>query len=533
MTDPSPKSLEDLAAVARALGARDVPGLSEAEGKLLRGVAWKRPDRRMIASYRRLIRDGQDPLGEAFCRLRAAVERRPLGATYTPDSIVTSMVDWAADFAKPARVIDPGTGSARFAMAAARRFPRAHILGAEVDPLAALLARANLATSGFAKRSRVELVDYRKLRVEEMGGRTLFLGNPPYVRHHQIEVAWKKWLSRVASDRGLEASQLAGLHVHFFLATAVHGRPGDFGAFITSSEWLDVNYGALVRALLLDGLGGEAVHLLDPTVMPFDGVATTGVITCFNLESRAMSVRLKRHKSVNDLGALSGGRPVSKQRLAEARRWTPLLRASPKLPEGFVELGELCRVHRGAVTGANRIWVTHAMDTSLPSEVLFPSVTKAKELFQAGSELASLDHLRRVIDLPEDLDVFEPDDRKHVEAFIRKAKKAGAADGYIARNRKAWWSVGLRIPAPILTTYMARRPPAFVMNTAEARHINIAHGLYPRVDMNTQQLTSLADALRNSVQQAQGRTYAGGLTKFEPKEVERLPVPAFDFSISS
>jgi hypothetical protein len=85
--------------------------------------------------------------------------------------------------------------------------------------------------------------------------------------------------------------------------------------------------------------------------------------------------------------------------------------------------------------------------------------------------------------------------------------------------------VGLREPAPILATYMARRPPAFTRNLAGARHINIAHGLYPRVDLPDDAVERLLAALRRSVTVHDGRTYAGGLTKFEPREMERLPVP--------
>jgi hypothetical protein len=72
---------------------------------------------------------------------------------------------------------------------------------------------------------------------------------------------------------------------------------------------------------------------------------------------------------------------------------------------------------------------------------------------------------------------------------------------------------------------MARRPPAFVRNLAQARHINIAHGLYPRDDLSTDCLDVLAAYLGHSVSTDEGRTYAGGLTKFEPKEMERLLVP--------
>ena len=72
---------------------------------------------------------------------------------------------------------------------------------------------------------------------------------------------------------------------------------------------------------------------------------------------------------------------------------------------------------------------------------------------------------------------------------------------------------------------MARRPPAFVRNVAHARHINIAHGIYPRMPLSPQILDRLALLLSSTVSVTEGRTYAGGLTKFEPKEMERILIP--------
>jgi hypothetical protein len=180
------------------------------------------------------------------------------------------------------------------------------------------------------------------------------------------------------------------------------------------------------------------------------------------------------------------------------------------------------------VTGANKVWISGEHTSELPERVLFPSVTKARELIAAGKVLDHSSHLRKVVDLPENLDAFDGEDRRAINRFLKLAQKGGADKGYIASHRRAWWSVGLRKAAPILATYMARRPPAFVRNLADARHINIAHGLYPRESLSEAQLRTLVDYLSVEISVIDGRTYAGGLTKFEPGEMERLFVPGLE-----
>lgn len=512
----------ELAALAVALGARNVSGWSPQECALAGTLPAAST---AVATATDAIRRGEDPLGETFCRLSSPAERRPLGATYTPASIVSAMLAWAAEHVCPARVIDPGAGSARFLVAAGRRFPNARLVAVEVDPLAAILARGHLAAAGFAARSTVIVGDYRELTLPPVAGPTLFLGNPPYVRHHLPEREWKTWLVKTARLYGLAASQLAGLHAYFFLATANYGRPGDVGVLISAGEWLDVNYGQLIRELLLGVLGVKTIQVIEPTAAPFPGVATSAVITGFEVGSRPPLIGMRRVSALPDLGSLPSALQLRRELLETARRWTPLTRTAPTKPAGYVELGELCRVHRGQVTGANRIWIAGLHAAELPAAVLFPTVTKARELFAAAGALTDAAGLRQVIDLPPDLDSFNQDERGRIDRFLRLAKSLGADTGFVAQHRKAWWAVGLREPAPILATYMARRPPAFVLNAVNARHINIAHGLYPRDALTPAALHALAVYLSSSVTIAHGRMYAGGLTKFEPKEMERLLVP--------
>ena len=545
----------DLAAICAALGARSVAGWTSRENALAASAPAIAP--RRLDAIRASLQRGEDPLGEAFCAMRSPVARRPMGATYTPREMIDAMVDWArASMPRvPARVVDPGTGSGRFLVAAGRAFPRARLVGVEIDPLAAMMARASLAANGMAGRSAVIVADYRD--IELPGDRpTLFLGNPPYVRHHDIPACWKDWLAATAARHGLSASGLAGLHVHFFLATLGHALPGDAGAFVTSAEWLDVNYGQLARDLLSGPLGAVRIDVIEPTAQAFADAQATAAITCFRVGTNTPSVLLRRVQSLAELAPLRDGHRVNRLVLAASDRWTPLLSEppgpksqkrparsarsprSPRSPRSarsprdpddepgdLVELGELCAVHRGQVTGANRIWIADQATPSLPASVLFPTVTRARELFAAGGALVDDAALRRVIDLPAEFDHMSAAERRAVERFLRWAQKHGAHLGYVARHRSPWWSVRLREPPPILATYMARRPPAFVRNRVRARYLNIAHGLYPRQPLSDACLDALAAYLSASVDPGQGRTYAGGLTKFEPREMERLLVP--------
>lgn len=523
----------DLIRLAVGLGARTIGGpLTPSEVDLVEmaEALGKKPSEEFVAETAEQIRDGADPLGDWFYTLRSAEERRSAGAVYTPAELVGPMVQWVSE-QDPKRVVDAGAGSGRFSVAIARKAPETQLVAVELDPVATLMTRGSLA----ALRIRSALVlqtDYTRLSLPAVTGRTAFVGNPPYVRHHQLTPTAKEWAQKVAARLGHTVSGLAGLHAHFFLATATMGRSGDVGCFVTSAEWLDVNYGSIVRQLLLGRLGGEAVHVVEPQAMPFEGTATTAVVVNFHLGEQPHSVRFRPVASLGDLGDLgTTGEPVARERLVEASRWSPFVRTRHQVPEGYIELGELCRVHRGTVTGSNATWVRRG-DIELPESVLFPAVTKARELFDARDVLTDPSGLCRVIDIPVELDELRPYERKLVDCFIRQARRASVHKGYIATHRRAWWSVGLRAPAPILATYMARRPPAFVRNAAEVRHINIAHGLYPRQELPEHALQRLAQCLRESISLSQGRTYAGGLTKFEPKEMERLPVPDLDSLLS-
>ena len=226
-------------------------------------------------SIAREVRSGADPLGDHFCREVSPDARRGQGATFTPSWMVDLMVEKVALMGSPDRVIDAGAGTGRYALAAARRWPKAEIIAVEMDPILASAIKSNAKAAGV--KITVICDDYLNVTLPAIRGTTAFIGNPPYLRHHDLPAKSKEWYSSHMKAMGLHASQLAGLQVYFFLKSALLGHPGDIGCFITSAEWMETGYGAGLRSLFCQ-MGGSQLTRIDPVMQVFQDALTTSVI---------------------------------------------------------------------------------------------------------------------------------------------------------------------------------------------------------------------------------------------------------------
>ena len=197
----------NIAATASAL-IKCHPILSRTEAELVEDAA-DLVDPAVVSAVRDQIKDGLDPLGEALCQVRSAKLRRASGAVYTPFKIIEAIASWLTGQTEmPARIVDPGSGSGRFLMVLAPKFPNAILVAVEPDPLSALVLRANAETMGFSHRLDVRVEDYCNTDLPHVAGKTAFVGNPPYVRHHDISASAKNWLVEASADLGLKANQL-------------------------------------------------------------------------------------------------------------------------------------------------------------------------------------------------------------------------------------------------------------------------------------------------------------------------------------
>ncbi|MBT8493739.1 MAG: methyltransferase [Deltaproteobacteria bacterium] len=520
--------LDQLVRACAQLGAAKHGGpLSEVEAAVVARAMAKSPavPRARLAELRADINKGGDPLGEWFLRIRSPLERRPLGAFYTQPVMVDAMVEWTAE-RKPARVVDAGCGSGRFAAAIHRALPRSEIVAVDTDPIATLCTRALLAVLGH-KKARVLQEDYTRLELSAMRGKTAFIGNPPYVRHHDLPPSLKDWAKAEGKAHGLKVSALAGLHAYFYLATARISQPGDIGCLVTSAEWLDVGYGSLIRELLAGPLGATSLQVMSAEAIAFDDAMTTASIACFEVGGSHKSMHMRKATSSAELAPLVRGRRVSRERLEESKRWSELLRGKRKTRADDTALRDVARVHRGVVTGSNQFFVMtreRARELGIAGHCR-PVLTSAKQILGAGGVIRKGPETKVILDLSSDLD---PGEHPDLARYLELGEEMGVDSGYVASHRSPWWRIGISAPPPIVASYMARQPPVFALNPDGLVLLNIAHGIYPTRKMSKRALAKLVGALndnRDSYRGA-GRTYHGGLEKFEPKEMEALPIPA-------
>ncbi len=521
----------DLSSVVRAaapwLSKERDHRLSSAERELLESVN----DQAHPAGVRTngpATRPQQETFTSKLADARSIEERRNLGQFFTPQPIVDVMIEWVRE-QTPAQIVDAGCGTGRFAVAAARAMPDIPVLAIDSDPVATLVCRARVSELGLDKIT-VHCGDFLRepLPLPLPGSRTAYVGNPPYVRHHRLSPELKSWAAQVCRELGVKFSKLAGLHAYFFLATALHARPGDIGCYITSAEWLDVNYGACMRQLLGDQLGLLSVSVLEDSRTAFNDAMTSAAITCFQVGQKPSTVSFSKVEEFTDAGGAPEALQISVDRLDG--RWSPLLRTdldSPK--DGLARLGDLVSVHRGVATGANKFFVMPPGEAEILGLARFakPVVSASRQILGCCGVLSSRS-LDRIILLPRELDGLPAIDREAVDRFLADGKVAGVTERYLCRHRNPWWWLGPLRSAPIIASYMARRPPAFALNPDGALLLNIAHGLFPRFLMTTEQMRLLVNSLNGAAPSfaGSGRTYKGGLEKFEPREMENLMVPA-------
>lgn len=404
------------------------------------------------------------------------------------------------------------------------------------------------------------------------------VSNPPYTRHHEISDSYKKRVNKQAEyEVGESISTLSPMYAYFYYHAATLLKTGGRLSFITPSEFLEARYGITLKKFLLDEFDIRGMVLFNQSSAPeFEDALTTSVVSFLKKDSErnktdARFVRVDGQPTPDEIidsvngdetGQTSWGfiNTVAQAELCSETNWTSCFDASEGVSaDGLVPLSKLATITRGIVTGNNEFFCLseqERVDWGIDTQYLTPIIRSASNApgynFTWGDWQSALEDGRQVWLLYDVTDIeirnpsqvlsgkagmnkslssytdSKPQKPPEVLQYIKQGKSDGVHNGYITQNREPWYKVGRRDAPPAFATYMSRDNPRFILNNTKCRTLSNLHGLYPTVDLTTHQLNALLAYLNSKSGNKHinqfDRTYASGMDKIEPNDLECVPV---------
>ena len=477
---------------------------------------------------------------------RAGIAREALrkkGQFWTPD--------WTADFMtayvlheKPSRLLDPALGEGVF-FRAAKRYAQLHdfdlaLFGRDIDP--EVLDQARMSGLDDHDLRNVEMRDFVLDPPTELF--PAIIANPPYIRHHRLTPAQKKYLSgfaRKATGRHIDAR--AGLHVYFLIRALQTLAPGGRLAYIVSA---DICEGVFAHALwqwICSRYRLDAVIAFASEATPFPDVDTNALVFLIRNAPPAKEFNWVKclHRDSKELMALVagqelkkyGGIQVHRRRLSEGLA-TGLSRPPSDGTTHQYTLGDFASVMRGIVTGDNEFFFmtsARAKELGIPDSLLVKAVGRMRDV---QGEYFDTEDVSRLEDKGRPTRLLNvnglPFDNlpARVQKYLEDGEKRGLPDKTLIKTRKPWYRMEIRKTPPILFAYLGRRSARFIRNRANVVPLTCLLCVYPKhesVDFVEHLWKVLSNPETIANLKKVGKSYGGDAIKVEPRSLERLPLP--------
>jgi adenine-specific DNA-methyltransferase len=479
---------------------------------------------------------------------KTQTERNRLGQFATPTALARDILGYAETLLAPeeqVHFLDPAIGTGAFYSALLNTFPRKRIaeaVGFEIDPHYGQPA-------SFIWQNSDLILKQSDFTHEEPSPRfNLVIFNPPYVRHHHIQTIDKdRLLSRSFKSSGMKLNGLAGLYCHFLGHSHTWMAEGGISGWLIPSEFMDVNYGQVVKQYLLSRVTLLHIHRFDPNDVQFaDALVSSSVVWFRNAPPPP------DHSVTFSFGGTLAAPKISRQiptkALAREAKWTRFPLSEIRSRKSVPTISDFFRITRGIATGDNGFFILDdetIATRGLPLEVFRPILPSPRYLPEDEVSADSVGNPqvgRRLFLLDTRLSEDEIGSRfPALLTYLEEGKANGVQERYICSHRSPWYVQENRPAAPIVCTYLGRgdvksgRPFRFILNNSRATIANVYLAMYPtpllmRYMVRDPGLIRLAWQVLNTIAPEQlldeGRVYGGGLHKLEPKELANVDASA-------
>jgi adenine-specific DNA-methyltransferase len=459
--------------------------------------------------------------------------RKKFAQFFTPQPIADLMSAWLLENESCKTILEPAFGLGIFSRTLLNKKQNLLIKGFDIDE--SILSEAKTHFKHF-KSVSLNLEDYMFNDWDNKYDGIIC--NPPYLKFHDYDN--KQILREVETKLKFKFNGFTNLYTLFLLKSVFQLKKQGRAAYIIPSEFLNSDYGKLIKEYLLKTKTLRHLFIIDFKENVFDDAMTTASILLLANDKNNSEINISTIDSKSDLQLIKNyidfypkgkGEFTFKQNELDPNvKWRRYYQIQNSVNyENLVPFSSYAKVVRGIATGANDYFTfkpSKAKEYSIPESNLLPCICKAKVI---KTNFFTSEDFKSLVDNDELTYLFngKPTKSEEVSSYIKKGEQEKINEKYLTKNRKPWYALENRPPAPIWVSVFNRNGVKFIRNEANISNLTTFHCVYPtNADLFSKisidllfayLLTDVAKEILNDNR----REYGNGLKKFEPNDLNK------------
>lgn len=439
------------------------------------------------------------------------ISRNFLDDFYTPDDIASSIANWLIRDGGET-VLEPAAGGGALISAAIKRgkelapYKNLHFLGFDIDieSINKLKKFGSVCVEAYQKNF-LDTADSDYFKVDAV------LANPPFSRNQSIDKIYREELRRRFGVKGA-----IGVWGFFLLHSLSYLKPGGRLACIVPKSACFTSHGKQFLSGLANHFDSIGIYEFQAKPKWSKAALENGAVIL------ADKYQIGKAKEVSAGVLKSNGKVLPKEELGNDFYKTML--------ENSVRLESFADVSIGLVTGRNKVFLLskrEALDNDISQEDLLPTLSRRRHLsgiFFDENDFLKLDGDNEKIWLllPSKSD---GNAKRYLEDNISHQERESTT---WFRKRHPWWKVQVGKKCDAAFTYMNHEFPFIARMYGAAACTNTLHQIFFKKEVTDKEIASILLTPISTFGQISaeiiGRSYGGGVLKFELSEVKLLPI---------
>lgn len=412
---------------------------------------------------------------------------------YTPDNIIKIL--WRMlhkNQKKFGRVLDLGAGDGRFSKYGNYN----EYLGIEIDK--------DTKAIDLSKNACIKNQCAFSLEEEDFG---LCVGNPPYVRHQELEGTWKKRHAEILTERLDEKfTQASNIFVYFLAQALLKTKKDGKVALVIPFEWVSRPSTQSIRNYINKNKWSVHVYRFKNDI--FSKVLTTASITIIDKKDKSNSWNY--YELDNNLNIKKTNQPTGTEK--------ELLPYSSRMKEIYTK--------RGLSPGSQKVFCLtederkkHNLEINtdvLPCVVtLKPLSKKHKVLTEKLFQKLYVNNNQRCWLVNSQSFSISKDLLKYFDSVPYEDRNT-----WTCNNREVWWKFhSVEAPTYLYASAFTSHGPKIVINRAKVISVNSAPGIYAKTKVN---LYKLLDYIKNYDFESRVVNHSGKLKRIEINQMNSV-----------